>query len=397
MYTLQIISMFLPFLLLPYLVRTLGVENFGLISFGQVFTSFFLMIVDFGFNLSAVKIISINSEDKEKLSKIFYSIIFIKIFLILFSFFIYSLIVLNINKFQKEELFYFLMFGIVIGQGLTPQWFFQGIQRMKYITIFGLITKLSFIILVFIFIHSKKDYLYYPILLDIIMILEIPFIFYIIHNNFNLKFVIPPLNDIIFYIKYSSHFFFSRVAVKILESIGIFILGLTTSNTIVGYYSMADKLKNAILNLYYPISNVLYPYMSKEKNINLYKKIFLIINIISIFILICLFIFSKYLFQIIFGISPELSITIFNIFLIALIFNIPAVLIGYPILGAFGYTHYVNYTLVLTAIINLIMLGILYFSKIINAKTIAYVYLITVFIAFVLRAYGIKKYNILKN
>lgn len=61
---------------------------------------------------------------------------------------------------------------------------------------------------------------------------------------------------------------------SIYTSANAFVLGLFTNNTMVGYYSMAEKLYMAIQSLYGPITQALYPYVAKEKNIKLFKKIF---------------------------------------------------------------------------------------------------------------------------
>jgi len=394
LYLLKITNILIPLITLPYLVRVLGVESFGLISFAQVFAMFFVMIVDFGFNLSIVRLISVDSEDREKVSEIFSSVIVIKFILLILSFVLYYGIIANVGKFHQDELLYLYMYGIVIGQGLFPVWFFQGMQKMRYITILNFFIKIIFLSLIFFLIHDKNDYLNYPILLSLGYMVVLPFAFYTIKKDFDIRFYIPSIEKLIFYTKYSSHFFVSRIALRLYEGGGLFVVGLVSPDIVVGYYAIADKLRNAITSLYTPISQALYPYIAKERNVKLYKKLFTLINILNLIGLVVLFVYTNEILELIFGSSSEGTVVFMQIFIFVMILDVPSILLGYPLLGAFGYTNYVNYSLVITAIVYLLLLTILYVMGMLSAKVIAILYIFTIFIEFTLRAFGVYKYKL---
>lgn len=161
---LQVANYILPLITLPYLVRVLGPEKFGLTAFAQAFMLYFIFLTDFGFNLSATREISIHREDNKRVSEIFISVFIIKALLFLVSLLIILFLIFFVNKFIEEQLFFFLSFLVVIGWILFPQWFFQGVEKMKFIAIVNFISKLIFTITVFIFIREVNDYIILPIL-----------------------------------------------------------------------------------------------------------------------------------------------------------------------------------------------------------------------------------------
>ena len=161
---LQGMNLILPLITFPYLVKILGIEKFGLIMFAQAFIVYFSMIADYGFNLSGIREVSSNRNNKEKLIKIFSSIMIARFILVLVGFIFLSIIIFSFEKFSNNWELYYLTFGIVIGTALFPTWFFQGMEKMKYITVLTVIAKLIFTVFIFIFVTKEEDFIYVPLI-----------------------------------------------------------------------------------------------------------------------------------------------------------------------------------------------------------------------------------------
>ena len=153
----------LPLIVLPYLIKTLGVEKFGLTAFAASLVNYFLNITQYGFSLSAVRDLSKNQENKKRIEKIFNNVINTKLFLLIISAIFFVIIILIVSPFQKYFWLYVFSFGIVIGDILFPKWFFQGIEQMRFITMINILFKLTYVILVFIFIKNENDFILVPL------------------------------------------------------------------------------------------------------------------------------------------------------------------------------------------------------------------------------------------
>ncbi len=355
----------LPLITLPYLVRVLGAEKFGLIMFAQAFIQYFVTLTDYGFNLSATREISIHRDNKEKVSEIFSSIMIIKFGLLILSFILLTLIVFSFEKFRKDWIIYYLTFGIVVGQVLFPVWLFQGMEKMKYITFLNILSKLLFTVAIFIFIHKTSDFIYVPLINSLGFITAGIIGLWIVFKTFNITFKYIGRNILIHHLKEGWHIFISSVAINLYTVSNTFILGIFTNNTIVGYYSAAEKLIKAIQGLLIPVSQTIYPYISKlineslKKAILFLKKMLILIGSISFLFSLILFLFSEEIVNIVLGYQYKESIVVLKIlaflpFIVAL-----SNLFGIQTMLTLNYKKAFSNILVSASIINILLAFIL--------------------------------------
>lgn len=259
---LQIINYLLPLVIVPYLIRTIGIDKFGDLAFATVTVAYFGLITNYGFSLSATKLISINKENKIIVSNIFSSVITIKCALMFLSIFLLLLIVSSVNIFQGKEHLLLLSFGVVVGQVLFPDWLFQGLEKMGYITALNVAAKVIFTSGIFLFVGGPSDYWLVPLLTSSGYIASGIFSLILVRYQLQIVFEVPTLACMRHQFKNGWTYFYSNIAISLYTTTVIFLLGLFTSNTVVGYYSIADKVVQAVKGIFLPISQGLFPYIS---------------------------------------------------------------------------------------------------------------------------------------
>ncbi|MDD4178946.1 MAG: flippase [Candidatus Margulisbacteria bacterium] len=253
----------LPMITFPYLVRVIGPEKFGLISFAQAFVMYFMILTDYGFNLSATRRVAIHREDRQKLSEIFSAVLVIELGLILLSLVLLMSVVFGFERFRQDWLLYLWTFGIVPGNVFSLIWFFQGMEKMKFITALNLFSKTIFLVSIFIWVRQPSDYLNAAILYTLGYFASGAIGLWLAVKRFKVGVIWPGWTAINTELVEGYHVFIASISASIYTSSSVFILGLMSSNTIVGYYSAGEKIVKAVQALFNPVSQSIFPHLSQ--------------------------------------------------------------------------------------------------------------------------------------
>ncbi|NPA81866.1 MAG: flippase [Epsilonproteobacteria bacterium] len=380
---LQGINYLAPLILLPYLVRVLGIETYGLWAFAYASISYFILLTDYGFEFTATKNISIHRDDPDKIKEIFNSVLAIKFILLLLSLLILTILIFSIDKFGKNYILFYLLFGSVVGQVMFPVWFFQGMEKMQYITILNVVAKLLFISMIFIFVKQPSD-IYLVALFNALGFLSAGVIaLYIIKKEYSISFHPPKLKNIKEELKEGWYVFTTRITVNIYTTSSVIFLGLLATDTMVGYYSIAEKIAIAVGGMFVPLLQALYPHFaklykeSKERFFKENMKLSVAIFIAASIFVIALNIFDREILRFITGKEP-------SEYLINLVHILSLVVLVFPYGGQFTRmlismekSKLLNKIVFIGAMINLIAAPIL--IKLFSAVGLAY---LTVFLGF---------------
>ncbi len=259
----QMVQYAAPLIVLPYLVRIIGPANFGVISFAQAIAYYFALIPDLGASLYATREISLIKDDRVKLSAFVSGILILKGIILLVSLLVYAAIVFFVPRFHSEIWVFIFGMGYIIGETYIPGWFFMGIEKMINITIGISIIRILGLILIFIFIHQPDHYIYVPLLNSVALLVGVVFMYCQVFFRNGVEFVLPDRVFMVKILRESMPLFVSNVMKNLNAGINIIVLGFFCSNTIVGYYSAAEKLIKTGMGLLTQLSNVFYPYISR--------------------------------------------------------------------------------------------------------------------------------------
>jgi len=316
---LQISNYIFPLITLPYLVRVLGPEKYGLINFAAAFTGYFTILTDYGFNLSATQGVSVNRNSKKIISEIFSSVLTIKFLLFFLSALIFLVVILLFPLFHSHIDLFTVTFIGVLGTVLFPLWLYQGIEQMKYILIINVLIRSITVIMIFVIVKKENDFFVLAVLYTITqLVIGIIGLFFAV-RKFDLNFILPSRLQLLKHLKNGWNLFLSTIWINLYTTSNVFILGLFASNNVVGYYAAADKIRIAFQGVLSSMSQSVFPYVSKmlgesyERFISFNKKLLRIAFSVGLVISITLFLFAEPIVRIVLGKDYAQSITVLRI------------------------------------------------------------------------------------
>lgn len=303
----QAANLLLPLITIPYVIRTVGFENFGLVAFATSIVNYFSVFINYGFNLTATKAVSQNRNDSHYLNKLFCTVTYSKVLLSFTSILIFLVLSILIVSIKNNFYVYLYLLLSIIFTNLSPDWFFQGIQQLKFLTYLNLSLKIISTILTFFLIKVTSDYYY----LAIIPFINSFFLFAISHLYIQIKhkfrYLRVDLSNIFKELYQSRFIFLSQVKITFFNNFNTVVLGFLTDNKIVGIFSSADKIIKVFSSIQVPIVTALFPHIamkiknSRETVFYELKKIAIYGSVLYGAILIILFILAPWISQIMFG------------------------------------------------------------------------------------------------
>lgn len=246
-----------PLITFPYVSRILLPEGTGKVSFATSIISYFAMFAQLGIPTYGIRACAKVRDDKEKLSKTAQEIFIINIIMSILAYIVFFIAVCNVQKLKEEKVLFIIVSVTIFFNAIGMEWLYKALEQYTYITIRSVIFKFIALIAMFLLIHQKSDYIIYGAISIFASSASNIFNFVNVHKYISLR----PVGDYNFkqHLKAVSVFFAMSCATTIYTHLDTVMLGFMKTDTDVGYYNAAVKIKTILVSIVTSLGTVLLP------------------------------------------------------------------------------------------------------------------------------------------
>ncbi len=378
------------FITMPYQTRVLGPVVFGILGFAQACAVYVQLFLDFGFLLSSTEDVSNNRDNKRELSRILTAVTVCKLMLGAVALTVVLCMCLLIPKLRQDMTLYMLFFASTFINALLPDFLYRGIEKMSAITVRAVSVKAFFTVAIFAFLKSPEHYYVVPLLNTLGAVGACVWTYFDIYKRIGVRFVSVGWSYVWHTLKRSSGYFWSRIATTVYGATNSVLIGiLYPTGATMGLYSSSEKLMTTARSAFSPIADSMYPYMVKNKDYKLVKKVLTVLMPVIILGCTGVFIFAKEFCVLLFGEQYAGSATYLRLLLPIVAISLPTYISGFPLLSPLGLAKYANISVIVGAVLHTLQLTFLFAFGYLTVKTICIATCITEGVILLMRVFAV--------
>ena len=345
----------LPFIVTGCLTHRLSADNYGIITYIMAVMNYFLIFFDFGFNFSATKRISKNRENCLIVQQIISQVFTGKLLLCGVGIGLLVCIIPLVPILRENFLLTVLYFLATAANILIPDYLYRGLEKMEYVTIRYVVSKMISTILIFLIVTDYEKIILIPIFNLLGILVAAILTIRNVKNKLGYTIDIVSCKEAFSSIRESFIYFISMIASSILSAFNTIIMGFGNfSNDEIAYWGIAFQVVSAVQALYEPITSSIYPHVVVKKDYKFVVKLTSLLSALVVIGCVILYFASGIIIQILSGQEYLPAVKILRMLLPVIIFSFPGQMFGFPLLGAMGKQKQVTISTVITAIFHIV-------------------------------------------
>lgn len=252
-------QMLFPLITFPYVCRVIEADGIGQINFFQSIISYISLFTCLGIPMYAIREIARDRSDVVQMNRTAMEILLLHSMLTLVGYAIVAILCLTVPQIQVNIPLFLILSLTIFFTAIGCEWFYQGIEDFKYITIRGLIIKTISVVLLFIFVKSKTDLLYYGCYTVFGVLGGNIFNFFRLRKYIHRENIIFSELHIKRHIKPVLKVFSFSVVTSIYLQLNTVLLGFLKNALAVGYFAAATKVMQMLLTMSACLGSVMMP------------------------------------------------------------------------------------------------------------------------------------------
>jgi PST family polysaccharide transporter len=235
-------NMLISLISMPILIDSIGVDQFGLVNLAFSVIIILNVVVVFGYSLAGPREVALAGQDKNALSHILSNIFSAKILLATLCSIGILIAIFGFNLFQSYQEILIFSVLLLFSEATLPLWFFQGLEKMKLVSIANIFSKLLYLTGIVLFIQSPEQAKWVNFVLGFSgLAINILLLGYI-QAFLGIRFYRPEFFAIWNNLKQNILLFFSSLASYISTNGGLIVLSFFANSTTLGMFSLAEKI-----------------------------------------------------------------------------------------------------------------------------------------------------------
>ena len=252
-------QMLFPLITFPYVCRVIEADGVGQINFFQSIISYISLFTCLGIPMYAIREIARDRSDVVQMNRTAMEILLLHSMLTLVGYAIVAILCLTVPQIQVNIPLFLILSLTIFFTAIGCEWFYQGIEDFKYITIRGLIIKTVSVVLLFIFVKSKTDLLYYGCYTVFGVLGGNIFNFFRLRKYIHRENIIFSELHIKRHVKPVLKVFSFSVVTSIYLQLNTVLLGFLKNALAVGYFAAATKVMQMLLTMSACLGSVMMP------------------------------------------------------------------------------------------------------------------------------------------
>jgi PST family polysaccharide transporter len=338
----QLLNYALPLITIPIVSRALGVDKIGLVNYIMSYTMYFTLLVAYSFSWTAIRKLAVINDLNYTFSLVFKS----QLLLFTGSTIIYFCCLYSIPDLVANKTLALFAYLSVVAVIFEKTWVYQYKQELSMVAVVTVIFKLLSVLVIFLWVKQKHDYLFYALILNGVQILTNITLFIVALVKYKIKLIQTSLADIWNFLKEGKTLFYSSVVINLYTATSVLLLGVYCTPRDVGLFTSATKVVDIAKNFVcMPLTQIIYPIVAqkiaenREQGVLYVKQLMPIFNVLAAIIFLGMIVFGPFAIRILFGQEFLQAIPMLWILSITLVLILYSTVFGVLLMVNLGLDH----------------------------------------------------------